>query len=90
MASLDRGRYNMKVTRKQILASALGLPPADRASLARQIIASLDGPPDAGAGEAWAEEIERRAASVRERKVRLVDWKRARERLRKAIQKPPQ
>lgn len=44
----------------------------------------------AGAGEAWAGEIERRAASVRERKVRLVDWKRARARLRKAIQKPPQ
>lgn len=56
--------------REQVLA----LPPEDRARLAQDIIASLDGPSDEGAAEAWVREIERRARDVRNGSARLVDW----------------
>jgi putative addiction module component (TIGR02574 family) len=37
----------------------------ERAELAAELLASLDGAPDAGAEAAWATEIERRAARAR-------------------------
>ena len=47
-----------------ILADILRLPPEERARLARELIRSLDGQPDADAAEAWGAEIERRGAEV--------------------------
>jgi putative addiction module component (TIGR02574 family) len=41
------------------------LSSSDRAELARYLLESLDGPPDAGAEEAWNIELQRRASEVR-------------------------
>lgn len=45
---------------KHALDLALELPDEERAVLAHDLLASLDGPPDAGAAEAWDAEIGRR------------------------------
>jgi putative addiction module component (TIGR02574 family) len=63
------------VTKKELRERALELPPHERARLAHEIIASLDGPADDGASAAWIEEIQRRADEVRSGSVKLVSWK---------------
>jgi len=73
--------YDHVVTKKELHARALALPPEDRARLAHDIIASLDGPGDVGAAEAWVVEIERRVREVKDGSVRLVDWKDTRARI---------
>ncbi len=47
-----------------VLAAILRLPDEERAKLALEILRSLDGEPEPGAGEAWDAEIDRRAAEV--------------------------
>lgn len=66
---------------KELLAAALALPLAERADLARELIASLDGPPDADADQAWAEEIERRVADWRAGRTKGVAWPEAEARI---------
>lgn len=51
---------------QKVLEQALALSAEERAKLAHDLIASLDGPSDPDAQAAWAEEIERR---VREAKA---------------------
>jgi len=51
----------MKGPARRLLDDALHLPEDERADLAYEIIASLDGESDADVEKAWAEEIERRA-----------------------------
>lgn len=48
----------------EILADILRLAAQERARLALELIRTLDGPPDAGAVEAWDAEIERRGTEV--------------------------
>lgn len=57
-------RYNRSVTPPEMLEQIMGLPVAERAKLALELLRSLDGEPEAGATEAWDTEIERRAAEV--------------------------
>ena len=59
---------------KAVAAEALGLPREARADLARQLIESLDDPADAGAEEAWLDEIERRHREVEAGTAKLVPW----------------
>ena len=47
-------------TLKRALKLALGLSPSERATLAHDVLASLDGPSDADATQAWETEILRR------------------------------
>ena len=47
-------------TFKEALDLALELPPVERAALAHDLLASLDGPADADAGQTWEAEIKRR------------------------------
>jgi len=54
----------MGKTAKKLLHEALGLSTEERAELAAELIASLDGPADVDVEAAWAAEIERRAAKV--------------------------
>ena len=56
-----------------LLESALGLPSSDRARIAAELIASLDGPAEVGVEAAWLTEIDRRVAEVSEGKVQLLD-----------------
>ena len=64
----------MSTTTDSLLETALALPSRDRARLASELIASLDGPQEEGVEEAWAAEIERRAAEIDSGKVKLLDW----------------
>jgi putative addiction module component (TIGR02574 family) len=66
---------------KELLAAALALPLDERADLARELIASLDGPPDVDADAAWGEEIERRIADWRAGRTKGVPWPEAEARI---------
>jgi hypothetical protein len=46
---------------RQLLDDALQLPLADRAEMAAELLASMDGEPDADVEAVWAAEIEQRA-----------------------------
>jgi len=59
---------------KDLLGTALGLPPAERARLAHELIVSLEEAPEPGAEEAWLAEIERRLQDVDAGNGQLEDW----------------
>jgi putative addiction module component (TIGR02574 family) len=67
------------VTKKVVSDQALALPPA------HDIFASLDGPADERASEAWVREIERRVREVKDGSVKPVDWKDTRARILKRL-----
>ena len=50
------------------------LSDSERAELASELIASLDGPADSDAGAAWNVEIERRAAELESGAVKAIPW----------------
>lgn len=55
----------MDKTGAKLLADALQLAISERAELAAELLASLDGAPDSDAEAAWSAEIERRAERAR-------------------------
>lgn len=57
-----------------LLDTVLKLPAADRARIAAELIASLDGEPEAGVEAAWLVEIDQRIKDVDEGRVQLRDW----------------
>ena len=57
---------------KHALDLALELPAEERAALAHDLLASLDGPPDADAEEAWEAEISRRLEQLQSGQVQTV------------------
>lgn len=65
---------------------ALELPEADRAELARDLVASLDGPPDSDVTEAWDKEILRRLADIDAGTAELID----RDELTRRLRQRPQ
>jgi putative addiction module component (TIGR02574 family) len=76
------------MSRNEVLAAALALPLDERASLVRELIASLDGPPETDVEEAWAKEVERRLNDWRSGRTKSIPWREAEariaERLRRA------
>lgn len=70
---------------RDLLADALRLELADRAELASELIASLDGPSDPDAAQAWAEEIERRAASLKAGTATIESWEEVKRRIVKDV-----
>ena len=68
-----------------VLAEALRLDQAERAALASELLASLDGPEDPDAQEAWEVEIKRRVEAIDAGTVKLEPWDRLRRRIEKAI-----
>jgi putative addiction module component (TIGR02574 family) len=64
----------MSISAEALLDSALKLPSQDRARIAAELIASLDGTPEAGVEAAWDAEVERRIEQVDQGKVQLLDW----------------
>jgi putative addiction module component (TIGR02574 family) len=69
------------MTKSELHDRVLALPPEERARLAHDLLASLEGPDDQGAAEEWVREIERRAREVKSGSVKLVDWSDARARI---------
>ncbi len=57
-----------------LLANALRLSEEARAELAAELIASLDGPRDVDAQEAWAAEIGRRIEAIESGQMPLESW----------------
>ena len=59
---------------KELLARALRLPQSARASLAGQLLVSLDDGLDTDSDEAWREEIRRRVKSLDDGTAKTVPW----------------
>ncbi|MBI4604201.1 MAG: addiction module protein [Planctomycetes bacterium] len=70
---------------QELLSAALSLPEIERAVLARELIASLDGPPDADAEEAWALEIQRRLELHEKDPSRGEDWEKVKRRIEQKL-----
>ena len=68
-----------------LLADALQLDLKTRADLAAELLASLDGPPDADAEQAWAAEIERRTAGLEAGTEPIESWDDSKRRIERDI-----
>ena len=77
----------MSKTAQKVLDEALRLQLAERAELAAELLASLDGEPDEDVEAAWAAEIERRAARARSGGDAGRPWVEARDAARDALNK---
>jgi len=72
---------------KQLLDEALALSPSERADLAAELTASLDGETDVDAGAAWAAELERRARRALAGETSGEDWETVRARIEEALRR---
>lgn len=70
------------LTLEKVRSEALNLPESERAELAHDLVASLDGPADADAGSAWDAEILRRLAEIDSGTAELIDREELRRRMR--------
>lgn len=70
---------------ERLLKEALGLPEADRAEMARNLVKSLDGPADLTAAEDWDQEIERRIEQIDAGTAQTIDRKEFSRRLKERI-----
>ena len=68
--------YHLEVTEQAqaVLATALRLSLEERAELAAELLASLDGEPDEDVEVAWAAEIERRVQRLEQEGSRGRPW----------------
>ena len=57
----------------QVRSKALELTEKERAELAHDLVASLDGPPDADAASEWEKELLRRLAQVENGTANTID-----------------
>jgi putative addiction module component (TIGR02574 family) len=71
-----------KTSLEKVRAEALNLPEPERAELAHELVASLDGPVDADIGQAWDAEILRRLAEIEAGTAQLIDREEFSKRLR--------
>jgi putative addiction module component (TIGR02574 family) len=68
-----------------VLANALRLGPDERAELAAELLASLDGPADSDAEAAWALEIKRRVQGIEDGTIDLEPWQDVKRRIENEI-----
>ena len=68
-------------TGQAILSEAMTLPEGDRLALASELLASIDGPPDADWEQAWLQELDRRVKAAEERNAPSADWAEVRTRI---------
>lgn len=68
-----------------VLADALQLVATERAELATELIASLDGPVDSDAAEAWVAELERRIASIDAGTASIELWHDVKQRIQQEV-----
>lgn len=73
---------------KDLLEGALQLSLEERAKLAAELIASIDGEPDEQADAAWAAEIERRARRAVTGESSGTDWEIVRARIESKLSRP--
>ena len=70
---------------EELLAQAALLDERERAELASELLAGLDGPEDEDARAAWAKEIERRAQLAISGESEGLDWKSVRDEAQRRI-----
>ncbi len=68
-------------TLEKVRTEALSLSEAERAELAHNLVASLDGVPDSDAASAWDAEILRRLAQIDSGTAELIDREEFRRRM---------
>jgi putative addiction module component (TIGR02574 family) len=68
-------------TAPKILDQALALSEEERLTLASELIASVDGPPDSGWDEAWQAELIRREEAAAARAEPAPEWSAVRARI---------
>jgi putative addiction module component (TIGR02574 family) len=78
VASTEAKIEAMSGRSQKVLDEALDLSEEERAEVAFELVASLDGPADSGAEAAWAAEIDRRARRVHADPEGGQDWQSAR------------
>ena len=66
---------------KHVLDEGLKLSRLERAGVARELIASLDGPAEEGVEEAWLDEAERRQREAADDSDAFEDWVDVRQRI---------
>ena len=69
----------------ELLADALRLSEPARAELAAELLASLDGPADADAQQAWEAEIDRRITAIESGAMPLESWDAVKQRVAKDV-----
>src|SRR5713226_2241250 len=67
---------------ERVRAEALNLSESERAELAHNLVASLDGPADSDAEKAWDAEIQRRLSEIDSETANLIDREEFRRRMR--------
>ena len=72
-------------TLEKVRTEALSLSESERAELAHNLVASLDGPADADAESAWDAEILRRLAEIDSGAATLIDREEFRRRMQARI-----
>ena len=72
---------------ERVLSEALSLDTRERAEIAAELIASLDGEPDEDVEAAWAAEVERRVGEVEAGRATLVPWEDVERRIEREILK---
>jgi putative addiction module component (TIGR02574 family) len=72
---------------RKLLQDALGLSVSERAGLAADLLASLDGDPDDEVEQAWASELERRARAALADPEGGEPWETVRDGLRAELRK---
>jgi putative addiction module component (TIGR02574 family) len=65
-------------SKQSVIAEVLRLSEAERLEVAEAVYESLEGPADAGAEQAWAQELARRMADIDSGRVKLIPWSEAR------------
>jgi putative addiction module component (TIGR02574 family) len=71
----------MSEAAQKVLEEALALSDDERLQLASELLASVDGPKDAGWDAAWLAELDRRAATAEARGDKGAEWQEVRSRI---------
>ena len=77
----------MAATALTLLDDALSLPAEERRALATALMDSVDHPVAPGWEDAWADELERRAAAADTREVRGEPWESVRDQIRASLRR---
>ncbi len=85
--ALREGLNEMSKMGQKVLVEALQLELSERAELAAELLASLDGEPDEDVEATWAAEIERRAARARSGEDAGRPWAEARDAAKDTLSK---
>lgn len=75
-------------TLERVRSEALDLPESERAELAQNLVASLDGPPETDVEKAWDAEILRRLAEIDSGTAKLIDRQEFSRRMRERMSRP--